>query len=133
MTVLRVDQGMAAAAARVVPPEVDKELRTRYRQLRIMLHTAGLAATYAFIASKARDAGRDPLATAYQKAGEAIRDRIAGLGLLPGDVRELRDVLARLGEMGAADYARASAEATAFTGWLSRLGDALYQEREDDA
>src|ERR1035441_1031032 len=66
---------MATAAAEALPPEVGSELRTRYRQLRVMLHAAGLAATYAFIVSKAKDtdplAGpgqQDKLGAAYQTA-----------------------------------------------------------------
>jgi CRISPR/Cas system CMR-associated protein Cmr5 small subunit len=133
VSVRRVDQGMAAAAARVVPPEVGPELRTRYRQLRAMLHTAGLAATYAFIAAKASEAEGDELGKAYRDVAAAIRDRLNGQGFLPGDATSHRDVLAALGTLGAADYARASAEVVSFVGWLSRLGDALCRERGGDA
>ena len=139
MTVNRVDQGMAAAAARVLPDSVDKELRTRYRQLRVMLHTAGLAATYAFIASKAAgadsDAAPDKLARAYRDAAAGIRDRLADLEILPGDVRRMsvREFMTELGEMDPVRYARASAEVTAFVGWLSRLADATWQERDERA
>jgi CRISPR-associated protein Cmr5 len=127
MTVRRVDQGMAEAAARALPAAVGKELRTRYRQLRIMTHTAGLAATYAFIAAKAGE--QNELATAYQRAGEEIQKRLTGLGLLPGDAPRMtaRDVLRELGRMDPVQYARASTEAAAFTGWLARLADAMYQ------
>ena len=140
MTVRRVDQGMAAAAARALPDEVDRELRTRYRQLRAMLHTAGLAATYAFIASKARDAdedgtgnGQGKLATAYRDAAAGIRARLSDLSLSPGDVRQMsvRDFMAELGGMDPVQYARAGAEASAFVGWLSRLADAAWQERDE--
>ena len=130
MTVVRVDQGMAAAAVAALPPRVDKDLRTRYKQLRVMLHTAGLAATYAFIASKAGDTDSAGTSGAYRKVADGIRDRLAELNLLSGDARTLgvRDVLRQLGTMGPVPYARASAEATAFAGWLSRLADAAYQE-----
>jgi CRISPR-associated protein Cmr5 len=128
MTVLRIDQGMAVAAARALPEnfEVDKELRTRYRQLRAMLRSAGLAATYAYIVSKAKTGpDADKLDRAYAAAERAIRERIFAGSALPGNARE---VLAKLGEMNAVDYARASAEASAFVGWLSRLADASWQE-----
>jgi CRISPR-associated protein Cmr5 len=127
MSVHRVDQGMAAAAAGLLPQAVTKELRTRYRQLRIMTHTAGLAATYAFIAAKAGE--RSDLADAYRRAGDGIIARLTGLGLLEGEAGRItaRDVLGQLGRMDAVQYARASAEATAFTGWLARLADATYQ------
>lgn len=134
MTAVRVDQEMAAAAAEALPDQVDRELRTRYRQLRVMLHTAGLAATYAFIAAKAKDTdgtghGRpDKLAVAYQTAGEAIRRRLSARRMFPGgsEPRNAREVLAALGKMSQVEYARASAEAVALVGWLSRLADAVY-------
>jgi CRISPR/Cas system CMR-associated protein Cmr5 small subunit len=142
MTVHRVDQGMAAAAARFLPDNVDKELRTRYRQLRVMLHTAGLAATYAFIASKAGDAdgetapdGPDKLARAYRDAAAGIRARLAGLGVFSRDAGPMgvRDFMTELGGMDPVRYAMASAEASAFVGWLSRLADATWQERDERA
>jgi CRISPR type III-B/RAMP module-associated protein Cmr5 len=134
VTALRIDQGMAAAAADALPDDVDRELRTRYRQLRVMLHTAGLAATYAFIAAKAKDTdgtgqGRpDKLAAAYQTAGEAIRKRLSERAMFPGgsQPRTAREVLAALGNMSQVEYARASAEAAALVGWLSRLADAVF-------
>jgi CRISPR type III-B/RAMP module-associated protein Cmr5 len=132
MTAMRVDQGMAAVAAEVLPGDVDRELRTRYRQLRVMLHTAGLAATYAFIVAKAKDTDgqgqRDKLATAYHTAGEAIRKRLAERKMFPGGAEPAaaRDVLTELGNMSQVQYARASAEAAALMGWLSRLADAVY-------
>ena len=127
MSVRRIDQGMAAAAAGLLPPRVSRELRTRYRQLRIMTHTAGLAATYAFIAAKAGE--RNDLADAYRRAGEGITERLIGLGLLSGEAKRMtaRDVLDQLGTMDAVEYARASTETAAFTGWLARLADAMYQ------
>jgi CRISPR/Cas system CMR-associated protein Cmr5 small subunit len=95
MIVHRIDQGMAADAARVLRGEdgevtVTPELRRRYRQLRVMLHTAGLAATYAFIASKAGDASavggaEKELARAYRKVADAIRERLSSQGLLSVD------------------------------------------------
>ena len=37
---------------------------------------------------------------------------------------------AQLGGMDPVQYARASAEAAAFVGWLSRLADATWQDRD---
>ena len=126
MSVQRVDQGLAVAAARALPQDlkVSKELRTRYRQLRAMLQNAGLAATYAFIAAKANP-GADKLGTAYAAAERAIREQVFPAGKVPANARA---TLARLGEMNAVEYAVASAEAAAFIGWLSRLADAAWQE-----
>lgn len=137
MSVRRIDQGMAAAAADVLPARVDRELRTRYKQLRIMLHTAGLAATYAYIASKSGDEGQGgaALARAYRDAARGIRVRLASQGLLTGDADTMRvaEVMRQLGEMDSVRYARASTEAAAFAGWLSRLADATHLERREDA
>src|SRR5258708_309987 len=133
MSVRRVDQGMAAAAARLLPDVVSKELRTRYRQLRVMTQSAGLAATYAFIASKEGD-GSD-LAVAYGRAGQGIRERLREIGLLPDDAARMnaRDVLRELGGMDMVRYTRASAEVAVFTGWLARLADAAFQASGDGA
>jgi hypothetical protein len=125
----RIDQDMAAAAAGLLTRPVTPELRTRYRQLRVMLPTAGLAATYAFIAAKAGpEAG--PLAGAYANAARGIVRRLADRQMLTGDPARLgaREVLRQLGEMPGTRYARASTEAAALVGWLSRLADACYQE-----
>lgn len=139
MTIHRVDQGMAVAAARILPETVDKELRTRYRQLPMMLHTAGLAATYAFIAARAKGLDGDPspdrgdkLSRAYAAAAAGIREQLHGTGLFTSDVRRMgaREFLGALGGMDPVQYARASAEAAAFVGWLSRLADATWQDRD---
>jgi CRISPR/Cas system CMR-associated protein Cmr5 small subunit len=129
MTARRIDQGMAVAAARALPDAFDPELRSRYRQLRIMLHTAGLAATYAFIVS--RGAGQDKLAKAYQAAGTGITNQLKASGLLETDGASPREILERIGKLKPVEYARASAEAAAFTGWLSRLADAEVQQSDD--
>lgn len=133
MTVTRVNQGMAAAAADALPEIVDRELRTRYRQLRVMLHSAGLAATYAFIASKAGTG--DSLERAYLSAAFGIRTQLTRAGLLSGDASAMtvRDVMKQLADLDPVRYARASVEAAAFAGWLSRLADAVWQERGGSA
>lgn len=130
MSVRRVDQEMAATAAGMLPDTVDKELRTRYRQLRAMLHQAGLAATYAFVASKATGQGKLP--DAYRNVAEGIRERLATLDVLAQDPATAthQDVFKALGTAGAPEYARASAEVAALAGWLSRLADAVYVPAE---
>lgn len=131
MTLRRLDQELATAAARALPPEVPRELKTRYRQLRSMLHTAGLAASYAFIASKAGDPdGPNRLEAAYGRVARALIRRLTELQLLTGDPDTLsvRQVMEQLGGMDAVKYARASAEAAALVGWLARLADAVVAE-----
>jgi CRISPR type III-B/RAMP module-associated protein Cmr5 len=121
---------MAGQAARLLRPPVSQELRTRYRQLPVMLRTAGLAATYAFVAAKANDKG--DLAAAYREVARGIRTQLAARGLLPGDGTAVSDqqMLAKLAEMDLHDYARASAEVAALTRWLGRLADAVYERRD---
>jgi CRISPR-associated protein Cmr5 len=125
---------MAVAAVEALPEKVDGDLRTRYRQLRIMLHSAGLAASYAFIASKAGDPDAGGTAGAYGKVAVALVKRLAAKGSLSGDPDDLStvDVMRQLGAMSPADYARASAEAAALVSWLSRLASAVAAEGGDD-
>jgi CRISPR type III-B/RAMP module-associated protein Cmr5 len=126
--VRRIDQTVARAAADLLPQTVSKELRTRYRTLNVMVRTAGLAATYAYVASKANDTG--DLAAAYRMVCEGIRDHLERRGLKPATVSGDREMLEYLGGMDLHDYTRASAEVAALTRWLSRLADALYQRDE---
>jgi hypothetical protein len=138
MSARRVDQEMAAAAAGMLVRAdglsriEQKALRSRYRQLRVMLHGAGLAATYAFVAAKS---GRSSvLERAYAEAAEGIRGRLKHLDLLTGDPSRLdaKEILSQLGTMDGMKYRRASAEVTALVGWLSRLADACYEVGGDD-
>lgn len=135
MTVQRIDQEMAVAAVIALPEKVGPELRTRYRQLQVMLHSAGLAASYAYIASKARDPDTSGLGAAYLAVAEGIRKRLAAKKLLKGDPDDLStpQVMRQLGELSAVDYARASAETAALVAWLSRLADAVSAEGSDGA
>ena len=128
MTPRRVDQGAALAAAGALPSEITDELRTRFRTLRIMLHHSGLAATYAFVAS--RSAGNEPLPRAYAAVAQIIRARLVERGLLPAAATgwSTRQLLDRLGSMSLAEYAHASAEATVLLAWLARLAEAMTVE-----
>ncbi|HEX9357216.1 MAG TPA: type III-B CRISPR module-associated protein Cmr5 [Streptosporangiaceae bacterium] len=131
MSVQRIDQGMATAAAELLPEHVDKELRTRCRHLRVMLNTAGLAATYAYLAAKS--GSQTSLERAYRDVAESMRERLEDAGLLAGGRRmSHRQVLAELGAMSPARYARAGLEAATLAGWLARLADALYEPESRD-
>jgi CRISPR-associated protein Cmr5 len=124
----RIDQEMAVAAVDALRDvTVTSDLRTRYRQLRIMLHSAGLAASYAFIASKARDPEVGGTAAAYTAVAQGLITRLCTLGLLTGSPADLSvpNVMGQLGRMDPARYTRASAEAAAFVSWVSRLADAI--------
>lgn len=130
MPLKRIDQKMAVAAADALPEQVTGDLRTRYRQLRIMLHSAGLAASYAYIASKAGDPEAPGLPGAYGKVAYALRKRLVELRLLTGQADDLGtpEVMRQLGGMDPVIYARASAEAAALVSWLSRLANAVAAE-----
>lgn len=114
---------MAATASRMLPPTVTARLRTRYRTLRVMCHSSGLAATYAYVASKA--SGDDALAEAYRMVRDGIGDQV-----LPGHGDDPRAVLQTLGTMGTVSYLAKSAQATALLGWLARLADAVVKQDE---
>jgi len=139
MPVKRIDQRLAVAAADALPEQVTGDLRTRYRQLRVMLHSAGLAASYAYIASKAGDPEAPGLPGAYGKVGYALKVRLLELRLLSGEADDLGtpEIMRQLGRMDPVTYARASAEAAALVSWLSRLATAVAAENgmpedEDD-
>lgn len=124
----RIDQGMARQAVNLLPETVTAELRTRYRQLRIMIHTSGLAATYAYVAAKSTSEGKSHLTSAYGEVARGIRSHLEESRLLPGGGRmEHRKVLAALAALSLRDYTRASAEVTTLMTWLSRLADAVYK------
>lgn len=93
-----------------------------------MLHGAGLAATYAFIAAKTTG----ELGESYSKVADGLRQRLISRGLLTGEsaAMEPAEVLRQLGEMDSVRYNRASAEAAALLSWLSRLADATYPQAE---
>lgn len=126
----RVDQDMAGQAAEILHGvDVTADLRTRYRTLRVMAHTSGLAATYAYVASKSTGRDRDR-AEAYRHVRDGIGTRMAGLGLVPRpDSTDPRAVLTALGDMDTVDYLKASSQVTDLLGWLARLADAIVADR----
>lgn len=124
MTAVRLDQGMAAIAAGMLEETIGRDLRTRYRQLPIMLRTGGLATTYAYIIGKT-DAST--LGRAYGKVAGGIREHVNIRRLVEFRVESDLDLLTAFGEMSVTDYLRASAEVEALAGWLSRLSEARYQ------
>jgi hypothetical protein len=129
----RVDQQMARVAASMLPAQAahDRTLRTRYRTLRVMCHSSGLAATYAYVASKSRGGDKDP-APAYRLVRDGVGDRLAELGLVDrSHTHDPRAVLRRLGDLDALQYTTASAQITVLLGWLARLADAVFTDALD--
>jgi CRISPR/Cas system CMR-associated protein Cmr5 small subunit len=123
MPVTRLDQHMAATAAAMLPATINRDLRTRYRQLPVLLHTCGLIAAYAFLVSKA--GGDDATATAYARVVEGVRAHLADRGLAVAATP--LDLLRVLSELPHDRYALAAADARALAGWLSRLAEATFQ------
>ncbi len=129
--VRRVDQGMAAAAAAMLLGRISDELRTRYRRLPVMVRTAGLAATYAFLVAKSDE--QTELGRAYAKVADGIRSHLIERRLVAAAADGNPGVLAALAGMEPQDYARAAAEAEALAGWLSRLAEAKYEAAKTQA
>jgi CRISPR type III-B/RAMP module-associated protein Cmr5 len=117
---------MAAAAAAMLPERVDDRLRTRYAQLPVMVRTAGLAATFAFLVAKT---GTDDLGRAYGRVADGIRRHLTDRHLVPGAESERSNLglLDRLANADLAHYTRASAEVEALARWLSRLAEAKHR------
>jgi CRISPR type III-B/RAMP module-associated protein Cmr5 len=74
----RLDQDLAKAAAEILQPRISADLRTRYRQLPMMLRMSGLAATIAYLVSKAGKPGasKNGLEEAYSAVVDGIRRRL---------------------------------------------------------
>ncbi len=127
----RVDQAAAGIALRVLGEEVTSELRTRMRQLPMRLRGSGLAATYAFVLSKADPQG-EQLARAYHRLAEQVASHVANQGLLSGTGRQMAPLrfLQALGEANVHDYARVSVEVEMLAVWLSRLAEALCEDKD---
>ncbi|MFE1100410.1 type III-B CRISPR module-associated protein Cmr5 [Nocardiopsis alba] len=131
--VSRVDQAAAGIAFRILGEQVNRELRTRMRQLPMRLRGSGLAATYAFVLSKADPRG-DRLAQAYHRLAAHVAEQIADRQLLSGTSRKMtpHEFLRALSEADVHDYARVSVEVEILAVWLSRLAEALCEETEEN-
>ncbi|MDA2805410.1 type III-B CRISPR module-associated protein Cmr5 [Nocardiopsis suaedae] len=128
----RLDQAMAAQAARILPDtgtdvEAAKTLRTRMRQLPLRLRSTGFVAAFAFIHSKSGDT--TAVARAYRDLRDLLIRRIAEEELLEGLTPHTTpaEFLRALSEADATAYARITTEADMVAGWLSRIADARYQ------
>lgn len=134
----RTDQGAAVAAARVLPTTITPVQRRRYRTLRVMIRTSGLAATYAFIAAKAgpanpaAPAADTPVAAAYRTVLEHVTTHLTSVGLRDSAMHPV-DVIAWLGNLSTDQYARASNTVSELLTWLSRLADATPDRKSDPA
>lgn len=131
----RTDQGAALAAGRVLPTTITPVQRRRYRTLRVMIRTSGLAATYAFIAAKAGPATPaadtdDTVASAYRTVLDHVTTHLTTVGLRDSAMHPV-DVIAWLGNLSTDQYARASNTVNELLTWLSRLADATPDRKTD--
>lgn len=116
----RLDQGMAVEASRAVPDPVNDQVRTRLRQLPVMLQTSGLAATLAFL--HAKSGAQSPLEHAYRDVADALTGRVAAtIGM--ARTTTTPQLVEHLGGLSGDDYVMAAAHARAFAGWLSRIAE----------
>lgn len=119
----RIDQKLAVAAAEVLPAEVNKELRTRMRGLPVMIHTSGLAATCAFLLSRA---AKPELADPYYATAMAMLKAGADAAREPVD-DDPNVTLTRLAAAPGHKYLLAETRARELALWLSRLAQARYR------
>lgn len=125
----RLDHGLARAAADALRNRVvDPELRTRLRGLPAMLQTSGLAATCAFLLSKAK--GHDPK-DAYWLTAKTLLDEAATEAGLQADA-DPRRTLDTLSRTTGRQYVMAETRAAMLALWLSRLAQAKAISQGDD-
>jgi CRISPR-associated protein Cmr5 len=129
----RVDHDLARAAANALRGQtVDPVLRTRLRGLPAMLQTSGLAATCAFLLSKAKDPTAKEAPDAYRRTAKTLLDEAAqAAGLTPDD--DPRITLDRLSQATDRQYVIAETRAAMLALWLSRLGQAKAGAQEERA
>jgi CRISPR type III-B/RAMP module-associated protein Cmr5 len=130
----RVDHGLARSAATALRGRVvDDELRTRMRGLPALLQTSGLAATCAFLLSKAKppEPGAHKPADAYWLTAKTLLDEAAGaVGIDPDS--DPRVTLDKLTQATGQQYVMAETRAAMLALWLSRLAQAQAQAQKRD-
>ncbi len=127
----RRDQGLAVIAAKVVMKisPFTKDVRTRLVQLPTLLHRNGLAATLAFVSSKAE--GQDTLSQAYEHVRDLLIERIQQSRVTGAEgFRSLTDTasIEWLKDLPAKDYGRLTAEVADAVLWVKRLSEARRAE-----
>ena len=123
---MRLDQDLARKAAQSLPTKVDPELRTRMRGLPVMIQTSGLAATAAFLLSRA-EAKNDK--DAYWRTADLILTDAAEAAGITVPSKQPEKALAEVVKADPARYELAETRARLLAIWLSRLAQALA-ERE---
>ena len=122
---MRLDQDLARKAAQLLMQgKVDNELRTRMRSLPVMIQTNGLAATAAFLLSRAKaDDSGDP----YWRTAELILADAAAVAGIRVTANEPKQALKAVADASPAKYLLAETRARLLAIWLSRLAQALAE------
>lgn len=122
----RVDRGLAVAAAEALPATIEGDYLTVLKGLPVLVQTSGLAATAAYLLSRAGAPpadGSEDKGKRYREAATALLADAAEFVGLAGDGAPvpLLDAVSRLDE---SRYRIAERRARAFAVWLARLGAA---------
>lgn len=121
---LRLDHELARKAAQSLGDKVEPELRTRMRSLPVMIQTSGLAATVAFLLSRAR---KQDSSDQYWRTAELILlDAATTAGIQVKEGEPNRSLKAVAGA-SPAQYVLAETRARQLAVWLSRLAQALAE------
>jgi|GEM_PF-3287735 len=131
------DQGLALIAARVLPaPEEGnaREIRTRLKNLPMLLHRTGLASTLAFLYSRSGN-DNQALASAYEAVYRAVWIVIEDTGVEGASVAAAGNVSQQftwLGSLPSSDYGRLSLRVIDVALWIKRLSAAQAFDDADD-
>jgi CRISPR type III-B/RAMP module-associated protein Cmr5 len=124
---MRLDQELARKAAELLGDTVKPDLRTRMRSLPVMIQTSGLAATVAFLLSRAKGDDRE---NPYWRTAELILSDAAATAGIQIAAGTPKSSLKTVADASPAQYVLAETRAIQLAIWLSRLADALV-ERPD--
>lgn len=130
----RVDHQLARAAVDVLRGQVvDAELRTRMRGLPALLQTSGLAATCAFLLSKAKppEPEHNKPANAYWCTAKTLLDEAACAAGIEPDPQP-QTTLDKLTQVTGQQYLMAETRAAMLALWLSRLAQAQAEAQKRD-
>ncbi|MGH8922698.1 MAG: type III-B CRISPR module-associated protein Cmr5 [Actinomycetes bacterium] len=129
----RVDHQLARAAADALRGQsMDPELRTRLRGLPAMLQTSGLAATCAFLLSRAKEQKEQKRSDPYWRTAKTLLDEAArAVGVTPA-TDDPRATLDKLTQVTAQQYVLAETRAAMLALWLSRLAQAQAEAQKRD-
>jgi len=121
---MRLDQELARKAAELLGDTVKPDLRARMRSLPVMIQTSGLAATVAFLLSRAKGDDRE---NRDWKTAELILSDAAATAGIQITAGMPKSSLKTVADATPAKYVLAETRAIQLAIWLSRLADALVE------